>query len=192
MRFSESACLLYSIARRCVERAFSPSCCLACSYLAFKSSILFRCFTISSSSASMPFSYLSTDFSPYLRLFELVFIDEFSPRNDRLTSAKLLSSPAVSKSNDIERPEIRSAILYLLSEQIKKPHIVAVIVEQELTARKSGNKRLFFFRFVSFFHEIHDKSKRHIHYVVYLHAIFHQISYKIVHVFFLLFRCKIF
>src|SRR5699024_2092637 len=126
------------------------------------------------------------------RLFELVFIDEFSPRNDRLTSAKLLSSPAVSKSNDIERPEIRSAILYLLSEQIKKPHIVAVIVEQELTARKSGNKRLFFFRFVSFFHEIHDKSKRHIHYVVYLHAIFHQISYKIVHVLFLLFRCRIF
>src|SRR5699024_12465970 len=55
----------------------------------------------------------------------------------------------------------------------KKPHIVAVIVEQELTARKSGNKRLFFFRFVSFFHEIHDKSKRHVHNVVYVHAIFH-------------------
>src|SRR5699024_11837936 len=114
-----------------------------------------------------------------------------NPRNDRLTSAKLLSSPAVSKSNDIERPEIRSAILYLLSEQIKKPHIVAVIVEQELTARKSGNKRLFFFRFVSFSHEIHDKSKRHVHNVVYVHAIFHQISYKIVHVFLLFFGCEV-
>src|SRR5699024_5028102 len=192
MRFSESACLLYSIARRCVERAFSPSCCLACSYLAFKSSIFLRCFTISSFSASMPFSLLSTDFSPYLRLFEFVLMDELSPRNERLTSAKLLSSPAVSRSKPIERPEIlESATFYLLSEQIKKPHIVAVIVEQELTARKSGNKRLFFFRFVSFFHEIHDKSKRHVHNVVYVHAIFHQISYKIVHVFLLFFGCEV-